>query len=74
MSAHPCAAPDCTAPAKAGQLMCLSCWKRTPRALQRAVNAAWRNIRHDTQAYREARDAAVEWHRANPITVQRNLL
>lgn len=66
----PCAAPNCTAPAKPGQLMCWDCWKRTPRPLQRAVNAAWRNVRRDTQSYREARDAAIAWHRDNPISTQ----
>jgi hypothetical protein len=63
MSAHPCAVETCTAPAKTGQLMCLPCWKATPRDLQRAVNATWRNIRKDSAAYREARDAAIAWHR-----------
>lgn len=62
-----CAAPDCTAPAKTGMLMCPPCWKRTPRDLQREVNATWWNVKRDVPAYRAARDAAVEWRREHPV-------
>ncbi len=60
---HPCAVEDCTAAAKPNQLMCLPCWKRTPQALQRAVNSTWRNYRRDPEAYLVARGKAIAWHR-----------
>lgn len=59
---HPCANPSCTAPAKAGQLMCWPCWKALPREIRNKVNRTWRNVRRDSGAYRDARDEAVRWH------------
>lgn len=72
-----CAAPACTAPAKAGQLMCLACWRRTPMPLQRVVNRTWRAMGRSAESiveYRIARDAAVDWHRENPLSKQRTFL
>lgn len=66
MSEHPCAVAACCSPAKAGQLMCLTCWCRTPRVLQNAVNRAWRNVAADAPAYRAACAAAARWHAENP--------
>jgi hypothetical protein len=72
---HPCAAENCTAPAKLGQLMCLPCWKALPRELQRAVNATWARFRSDPHAYRDAREAAIAWHRGRSSSpTQGNLL
>jgi hypothetical protein len=56
---HLCAIPDCPTPAKDGQLMCWSHWRRVPRALNHAVFDTYRNYRQDPWAYREARDAAI---------------
>lgn len=55
-------------------LMCLDCWRRVPRALQRAVNATWRNYRRDPEAYLDARGAAITWHRDNPVSGQGSLI
>lgn len=35
--AHPCAIPDCSRPAKTGQLMCWPHWRRVPKVLNRAI-------------------------------------
>jgi hypothetical protein len=56
---HLCAIPDCERPAKDGQLMCWPHWRRVPRALNHAVFDTYRNIRNDSNAYRQARDAAI---------------
>lgn len=61
---HPCAAPDCSAPAEPGQLMCKPCWFALPPKLRRKVNATWRNYRREPAPYREARDEAIEFHAA----------
>lgn len=34
---HACAIPDCTRPAKDGQLMCWPHWRRMPKILNRAI-------------------------------------
>jgi len=56
---HDCAIPNCTRPAKDHQLMCWPHWCRVPKALNRAVFAAYRNLRSDPGTYRAARGAAV---------------
>lgn len=63
---HPCAVEGCVSPAKPDQLMCLPCWRATPRELQQAVNRTWRNYRRDPEPYREAREKAIAWHRDQP--------
>lgn len=56
---HACAIPGCDRPAKDGQLMCWPHWRQVPRALNHAVFDTYRNLRNDTGAYRQARDAAI---------------
>ncbi len=64
----PCAIPGCEVAAKPGQLMCLAHWRRVPRALNHAVFdtfRAWDAARgpdraEKREAYRSARDAAIE--------------
>lgn len=61
-----CPIDDCTAPVRSGNLMCRSCWARTPRSLQHAVNASWGTVKYDVASYREARDECLQWHKDNP--------
>ncbi len=56
---RPCAIPGCERPAKDHQLMCWPHWCRVPKALNRAIFAAARNLRSDPDAYRKVRDAGV---------------
>jgi hypothetical protein len=71
---HECAADGCIAQAKPGQLMCWPCWKRVPRALQRAVNETWRNYRRDPESYLSAKGAAIQALRDNPKPEQGSLI
>lgn len=70
---NPCPIAGCEAHAKPGQLMCWPHWRRVPKALNRAVfdtfadlQAARRNdpggqrMSEVTDAYRQARDAAID--------------
>lgn len=60
---HPCPAEGCTKEAKPGQLMCWPHWKGLPRVIQNAVNATWRNVRREPDAYRIAREKALDHYR-----------
>jgi hypothetical protein len=57
---HECAVPKCTTPARAAQLMCYAHWKALPKKIQRDVNFTWSRYRQDPEAYREAREAAID--------------
>lgn len=57
---HACAIPNCSRPAKDGQLMCWPHWRRVPRHINHMVFDTWRNYRGDPTAYRQARDAAIQ--------------
>jgi hypothetical protein len=60
-----CDAPGCSAEIRKGMLMCLSCWRRTPRLLREAIKQAWaeKRIRDWSSACLEAR----RWHSNNPV-------
>lgn len=57
---HKCAVEDCLEQARPGQLMCLAHWRSLPKPLQRDVNHTWARYRYEPEAYREARQAAVD--------------
>jgi hypothetical protein len=61
-----CAALGCTVEVSSEHLMCIPHWRALPRAIRIAVNETWRNVGHDTEAYRSARDAAIQWHVDHP--------
>ncbi len=53
-----------------GRLLALSCWRGLPRILQHDVNSMWRAYKANRsiptlQAYRSARDAAVDLAKRN---------
>lgn len=56
---NPCPVKGCTRHAKPNQLMCWPHWRRVPKPLNHAVFDTYHNLRHDPEAYRQARDAAI---------------
>jgi hypothetical protein len=58
-----CPVDGCNATARPGQLMCWNHWKGLPIRTQSNVNATWRNVRRDPDAYRVARDKALDYYR-----------
>lgn len=46
--------------------MCVPHWKALPPDIQREVNSTWRHVRREPEAYRVAREKAVQWHRDHP--------
>ncbi len=60
---HYCAVEGCNVKVAADRLMCRPHWLGLPMKLQRDVNGAWSRVRREPEAYREAREAAVEWWR-----------
>ena len=45
---HACRIPDCSRPAKDGQLMCWPHWRRVPKALNRAILHTYANGPRDS--------------------------
>lgn len=65
-----CPVPMCGEDARAGHLLCRSCWGAVPADVQRQVNRTWRtmrtalrqrapDLRRHLADYRQASDAAV---------------
>lgn len=60
---HDCAAEGCTAQCRYEVLMCFHHWCMAPKAIQRAVNKAWRAFQedaHNVTVYKQARQLAVD--------------
>lgn len=62
---HRCHARGCNTPVPPEMLMCRKDWLRVPRAIQRAVWAAYRvgqcDDKNPSEAWHEAADAAIGW-------------
>ena len=57
---HACPAADCTLQVDNGLLMCPAHWRQVPKAIKRAVHAAWRGgAGEGTLAHHSAITAAV---------------
>lgn len=57
---HECAAQGCTQRVTNDMLMCKHHWFKVPSDIRNKVWATWRNVKHDRQAYEEARDEAIK--------------
>lgn len=66
-----CAIDDCLEQITPDRLFCKAHWFATPKPIRAAVNRTWRDIAHDREAYREAREKAIQWHRDNPNKANR---
>lgn len=55
-----CAAENCNATVDPERLMCLRHWRMVTDATQREVYATWRRVRREPQAYRDAREKAID--------------
>ncbi len=62
---HECAAPGCTKLVDNDKLMCVGHWKALPLDIQREVWLTWRRVHRDPNAYRVARQRAVDWQEKN---------
>ncbi len=69
-----CAVPNCERDAKTGQLMCLAHWRRLPKPIRDAVWETWAEVKRNPHAYREARAAAINYHRDDPGDKQGSLI
>lgn len=58
---HECAASGCGAIIESQEVFCHEHYAPLPREIKSELGETWRRARRDPEAYREARQAAIDW-------------